>query len=627
MKRCILLFICLFGIIEFASAQKTYVVAFDCTKSMNHPSGIYDAEHEDPSVLWIPAKECIHSLWEQAEDEDMFHVILFQSNTLKELHEIKSNLSWSTIEQEMDCAISNGGNTCLYNAWMNASKYFTADCDFYFITDGVEDHDNKPSISKDEQKHIDAICKLIKDFCRGSNRQGFYTNIQESKNDKITNQITETIKSSCFFSIVAGNLEPRYISLDQTDINNHGKDFEFHFNAIDEGQPLNVDGIVAEIICDDYPYLRNASDYFSVSAFDICDGEMTLSIKTTGKDVPLTLLNDNECKFRVRIFSTGKKAIFPQVVNVTARYYIEKVGYLPSDNFKGESNYHPEFFVKQLSQIFPKCDFIAEHEPDTIRFNIKQALNNNALFNDEARKCHSSYKLKLVPTRKKDNNAQFTVLKNGIICPNNIIEVNSSDEELIISIVFSESSAEGKYKFNIVPFNPIQLDKINECANIEEASIPVIIEFDKDLNPLDFWLVCLLCILLTCCLIRILSSHLSRGVYCGVDYVINGSQEVLVKKRRANRIVISSKVKKQNWIDWLFNGKTLYNIEPISELKSDICLEAARLQRTMRVKCQENNDYNIDGSKMRRQILTADENIEHIITDTDNVKLLTLIVF
>lgn len=592
MKRYILLFICLFGIIEFASAQKTYVVAFDCTRSMNHPSGIYDDKHEDPTVLWIPAKECIHSLWKQASDEDMFHIILFQQKTLRELHEIKANLSWSAIEHEMECAICNGGNTCLYNAWMDASKY-TDDCDFYFITDGVEDHDNKTNISKEEQEHIDAICKLIKEFCRSGNRQGFYTNIQQSENDKITNQITETIRNSCFNSIVAGNLYPQSISLNQTDINDHGKDQVLQFKAIDKGQALNVDGIKADIICDDGSYLSNASDYFSVSATDICNGKMTLSIKTTGKDVPLTLLNDSKCQFRVKVVSNGKKAIFPQEIIVTVQYYIEKIAYLPSNDFKGKSKYHPAFFVKPLVKLFPSCDWIAEHKPDTIQFDIKQALNDNVLFNDEARKRNSAYKLIFDPLRKQDNKAQFAVLKNGIVCPNNVIDVNSADEELVISIVFSESSAEGKFRFNLVPSESAQLDKINECANISEAAIPISIEYDVKTNPLQYWIVKFLEIVLVYIVVRLMVMRgrvlAKRKFVCGTIRIFDKEGKAIILKELTQdkdfdlygytKCIITNKkpTKDQSYFDEHFrHGKIGYIYNRSIEIEQDIIIVPLR---------------------------------------------------
>lgn len=47
----------------------------------------------------------------------------------------------------------------------------------------------------------------------------------------------------------------------------------------------------------------------------------------------------------------------------------------------------------------------------------------------------------------------------------------------------------------------------------------------------------------------------------------------------------------------------------------------------MRLSCTENKNYYLDGIKMRKQILTANEDIEHVITDKNNIELLTLIVF
>ena len=56
-------------------AQKRYVVAFDCTKSMDHPSGDYSDNGKDPSILWTPAKNCIKSLWKQAAPNDEFVIL------------------------------------------------------------------------------------------------------------------------------------------------------------------------------------------------------------------------------------------------------------------------------------------------------------------------------------------------------------------------------------------------------------------------------------------------------------------------------------------------------------------------------------------------------------------------
>lgn len=609
-------------------AQKRYVVAFDCTKSMDHPSGDYSDNGKDPSILWTPAKNCIKSLWKQAAPNDEFVILLYQNKILYTIKGQKGSqlYDWNSIESKMEDAITKGGNTCIFQAWQASEQYFTDNCDFYFITDGVEDHDNNNQLNDDEQAHIDAICEKIDVFCNlGIN--GFYTNLKQLENDNISNQISRKIKSSCFVNLIAGNITPLSLSLNQDDLNKGKKTFNLTFKPIESQRVANVQKLDA-IFVDHDGGLQNASMYFRPTISGIRNNKIELTIEQISL-VPQNLLDQiNSCKLYLNVLSNDKNnAIFPELITVDVRYYYEKIAFLPSIELEGTSKYHPAFFIKPIADLFPDCDFIAEHKPDTISFDLKKMLDGNKLFNDEAIKHGSTYKLQLVPLREKDKNAKFILLKNGKICKNNTIDVASSDENILIKIIFNESSVDGTFKFKLVPIEPCKLDKINECANIEEASIPIEIEFDKDCNSLELLLLLLLCVLLTCCILRILYSHLRRGVTCGIDYIINDSQEVLVKRRKANRIVISSKLKNQNWIDWLFNGKTLYNTTPVPGLKSDICFESARLKRTMRLRCQENKDYLIDGSKMRKQILTANEDIKHVITDINNIELLILIVF
>ena len=72
-------------------AQKRYVVAFDCTKSMDHPSGDYSDNGKDPSILWTPAKNCIKSLWKQAAPNDEFVILLYQNKILDTIKGLKGS--------------------------------------------------------------------------------------------------------------------------------------------------------------------------------------------------------------------------------------------------------------------------------------------------------------------------------------------------------------------------------------------------------------------------------------------------------------------------------------------------------------------------------------------------------
>lgn len=496
MKRLLIILITSIICLLTTQAQTRYVIAFDCTKSMNHPTGDYTKNGYDPYKIWIPAKKFIQSLWIQASDNDEFVILLYQDRILHTIKGFKgSQLSdWNSIESKMEDAITHGGNTCILHAWQTAEQYFTDNCDFYFITDGVEDHDNNNKLNDHEQSHIDIICKKIDEFCNlGIN--GFYTNLRQSENDNINNQISKKIKSSCFKDLIAGNITPLSLSLDQEDLSKGKKTFNLIFKPIESQRVAHVQKLDAVFTSNDEG-LENANTYFRPIISGITNNRIELSIEQI-TPVPQNLLDQsNSCKLFLNVTSLDQDvAIKPELITIDIRYYYEKIAYLPSLELEGISKYHPAFFISSLADLFSGCDFIAEHKPDTITFDLKKMLNDNTLFNNEALKHGSSYNLQLVPLREKDKDAKFSLLKNGSRCNNNMIEVRTTDDNLLISIIFDNSSNDGIFKFNLIPSVPNKLDKINECTNIEEASIPITIEFDKDFNPLELWL-CILGIIL-----------------------------------------------------------------------------------------------------------------------------------
>ena len=556
-------------------AQKRYVVAFDCTKSMDHPSGDYSDNGKDPSILWTPAKNCIKSLWKQAAPNDEFVILLYQNKILYTIKGQKGSqlYDWNSIESKMEDAITKGGNTCIFQAWQASEQYFTDNCDFYFITDGVEDHDNNNQLNDDEQAHIDAICEKIDVFCNlGIN--GFYTNLKQLENDNISNQISRKIKSSCFVNLIAGNITPLSLSLNQDDLNKGKKTFNLTFKPIESQRVANVQKLDA-IFVDHDEGLQNASMYFKPTISGIRNNKIELTIEQISP-VPQNLLDQiNSCKLYLNVLSNDKNnAIFPELITVDVRYYYEKIAFLPSIELEGTSKYHPAFFISSLADLFPSCDFIAEHKPDTISFDIKKMLNGKTLFNNEAIKQNSSYKLQLIPIRKKDKDAKFTLLKNGRISDDNTIEVTSSDDNIVISIIFNDNSADGTFKFNLVPIEPNQLDKINQCTNIEEASIPITIEFDKDCNPLELLLLILIVIFVVLSIIVIFYNNVfKKKIPSDIYYKRNGDNQLnlLISTSNCVKGTISNSSKKQNIFSRLYFGRYAYSV-PLQGLTTEIAL-------------------------------------------------------
>lgn len=596
MKKIFTLLILIATCVFSMQAQKRYVVAFDCTKSMDHPSGDYSINGRDTSILWSPAKKCIESLWKQASAKDEFVILLYQDRILYTIKKIKSTqlYDWNSIENKMEDAITKGGNTCIFQAWQASEQYFTDNCDFYFITDGVEDHDNNKQINDDEQAHIDAICKKIDDFCNlGIN--GFYTNLKQSENDNINNQISRKIKSSCFRDLIAGNITPISLSLNQDDLNKGKKTFNLTFRPIESKRIANVQKLDAVFIDHDGG-LQNAITYFKPTITGISNNKIELTLEQISPVHQNLLDNSNSCKLFLNVLSNDKDfAIFPQLITVEVRYYYEKIAYLPSLELEGTSKYHPDFFISSLADLFSDCDFIAEHKPDTISFDLKKMLDDNKLFNEEAIKHGSTYKLQLVPLRDKDKNAKFILLKNGEICKNNTIDVASSDENLLIKIIFNESSDDGTFKFKLIPIEAYKLDKINECANIEEVSIPVTIEFDTDCNPLELLLLILTFIFIILSIMVIFYNNVIKKKFpTDIYYKRNGDNQLnlLISTSNCVKGIISNSSKKQNFFSRLFWGRYAYSA-PLQGLTTEIALYCSHNGNII---IKRNKDIIVDGN-------------------------------
>lgn len=623
----IVLMVCLFTV----QAQTRYVIAFDCTRSMIYPTGDYSPNGEDPYKIWIPAKKCIHSLWTQASDNDEFVILLYQEKILHTIKGYKGSQlrDWSAIESKMEEAIKNRGNTCILHAWQASEQYFknfTGDCDFYFITDGVEDHDNNNQLDDDEQAHIDAICNKIDKFCAlGIN--GFYTNLKQSENDNINNQISRKIKSSCFKDLIAGNITPLSLSLDQEDLSKGKKTFNLEFKPIDSQRIVNVQALDA-VFADYDGGLQNAGKFFKATISGISNNKIELMLEQV-TPVPQELLDQsNSCKLFLNVLSNDKDvAIFPESITVDVRYYYEKIAYLPSFTLEGTSKYHPTFFIPSLADLFSGCDFIAEHKPDTISFDLKKMLNDNTLFNNEAIKHGSSYKLQLVPLREKDKDAKFFLMKNGILCNTNMIEVRTTDDNLLISIIFDSASEDGTFKFNLIPTDPNELDKINECANIEEALIPINITYEKNCNPMSAIIISLIILIILVCLIRICFVRLSyRRLNVRMYYLVDGYEELLLSLDNCTKGVITSRTQKQSFISRLFNGKYCYS-NPIDDIEDDIYVnyDSNDMHGNRILRLSSKMNYKINSVNISDLMLTR--NVEYTISNRNNKQILIIKYF
>lgn len=619
-------FICLlFFVPLLAQAKTTHVVTFDCTRSMIYPSGIYKDEYRD-STLWNMAKLTIKSVYENmVKYDERFVLLLFQDNVIATYDKKKANnLEWKYINNAMEKGLLHGGNTCILSAWEEAEKYFDENTNFYFITDGIEDHDDNGRLDKIEIEHIHAICNKIRTICNSGNIKGFYTNLKESENNIKCKEISDALNNSCFHRPIIGKFDKTEISLDENDLKKRFKLERLTFIPSLENNVFDIHGIQVEFTPSSNGELSNPKQYFRIAVKDdmIRQNKLELSIEVI-KDVPSEYLKRDKngkyyCDFNILIKSKEdeKVCIYQHPIKISAHFYFEKVAYLTDRGLCGESSYHPAFFISSIASLFNEVDCFAEHAPDPILFNLKDQ-SRKTLFNIEALRANSHITFKIVPKTNKDSKqATYTLFFNGKKCPNNKFILSKSDSVAILKIILDKESQEGVNRFYIKVDECSNIDKINDCCNLAEFSLPIELSFEKNHNILNvIFLLLLLCIILGL-LVRIIfvrrpSAIMNTQLY----YVENNSYELLISLRNCTRGIISNHTQKQSFLSKIFNG-TYHFSSPQNVIHEDIhvYVDSCDNRGRKRLKLTSRGNYTINGVAISNfPAISKDENKEYML--------------
>lgn len=588
MKK-LFLFILIISSTISVMAQTHYVIAFDCTRSMNHPDGDYSDDGLDPQRVWEPAKEAVRDIFNASGNQDRFTIILFQDKVLDVCDGEKSSLTWSSINNRMENVIrSYGYNTCILTAWERAEQYLAsstcANTVFYLITDGVEEHDTKSKVDVVANKHTDELIQKILQFCSTHrNTQGFYTNLVRSLRDPENNVINKALdQSDCFHILVSGHFDsPIIIDMDETK-QNYNQDVVLIFHPEDRDRvPVTVENI--ELVSSD--------DYFDLKLTDgcICDNKLNFSISLKG-EIPQNIKDKGNYSFPITITSSqyAKCVIHEQHLIVTVNLKLSRAAYLPTCELFGESVYQKPF--KLIEKIFP--DIAAERAPTVIRFNLDsvvRAEGKPGLFNDEAIRQGAELKMKLCSRTSKPV-PPVTIKYNGNVC-NDYITIRSTDQESVIEIIFDKNAKAKKYSnlcFQVERGDINNLDRINLSIDCEYSD-DVTLVYSVKSNPwyvAAIWIVVLIVIVL---FIWIIIANFPTRKMHG-QLMPNGQFNVRLEGNVKS--VMTSTSQRQNLISRLFKGPISYS-RPDVFWTSDLIIKKGNRNNVISI--LPSSVYEIDG--------------------------------
>lgn len=250
----------------------------------------------------------------------------------------------------------------------------------------------------------------------------------------------------------------------------------------------------------------------------------------------------------------------------------------------GEVEYYPQFLlsdssIKPITRIFD------------LEFSQDAKLDKN---------CYAEFQF--VDNDGKPVSTQvMQVSMDGQMLKDNKFRVTSSDTEKQLTFTFSPDAKEGKHQgyLKLVSHNLDRLDAQQLVVGQQVDAMQWTIYYEKNMNPLAkilMWIgiVALGLLALWFLLIR----------WMAYDYIKIGSMRITEpyysqrKIKGARQVVFTNKPTKQGWLNRLFTGRIIYEINPV--WTSPVVFEASSKGE---VKMKSNNKYSIDpfDFKLRKQ--------------------------
>lgn len=569
MRRTIVILLCLICALLVNAKEKNYIYVFDCTQSM-------DTEFH----IWEKAKQWLKDDIMRKREDAMISIVPFRDNCDGLISPfLRKNMDWGLLESRFETLISSPHNkTGICRAWDEAVKYIRPDCDNWFIllTDGDDGYEGSAGVKKRMRDwcQYHTGCNAYVVTLSATARQALWTDL--SNCDDI-----DMIDGSDFIPII-GTFDNSPMSM----LANCPHNFLVHFS--EDGH------FKAHVVCDDsfYEVFLKNNDIINEEACIIIKEKREGERPIDNHQIYFTIVSDDDdVQFRKSDF----------VIKVDTRDLANVDFAKPSNSeYRGEK-------IKTYSKflLWPGKDW-----GETV-------IDLGSCFNQQAKIKKAIMHFNLYIPKEIGNECKILLDGKDV---GQTFDVCNDNSKLTIRI--SHKLPESAYTF-VLKAKGENIESVNaEIGDSYKSEV----RFKHVIvwNPLltiSFWFGVIIVVM---SIARILYSHLRKGIYAGIDYFYKGNQEVLVKKRKCNRIILSQKPRKQKIIDWLFNGKTLYNIEPIQDLRSEVKLKAAgRKRRIMRARFCPNNDYLFDGMKLRKQIISSDEDVKHTISDNEDNTIIT----
>lgn len=222
----------------------------------------------------------------------------------------------------------------------------------------------------------------------------------------------------------------------------------------------------------------------------------------------------------------------------------------PNATFWGETGYYKNF-------LFYK------YKPEVMEQTLIFDFNEDAKSVQEVK--FGLYK-KSADRKFTSTEGEIVLYKNGDKCINNVFTVSGTEREVTLGIEFLAETPQGVHKWYLRTLDNGGLSRINDC-DIESDAYPLAMEIysqkEDNLNPLLLGIIWFLIVSILIILVWILIlKRIFYPVFKIGPIVINGTYYSMRKIKGYRKVICTNRAKKQSFINQLFIGKILYEVNP-----------------------------------------------------------------
>ncbi|MDL2309549.1 hypothetical protein LJC39_00270 [Parabacteroides sp. OttesenSCG-928-B22] len=502
--------------ISFVQAQRerNYIYLFDCTQSMKGFGGAPD--------IWEQTKKYLLNDLERMDNYSTVHIVPFQKKAHPVISFKGKEYNWGSIDNVLDKYIEDITPTGICNAWDKGIPLFDPHKDNYLIllTDGEEN-----------VLTIDDLCQRIRDWCgRFENSYGIYVMLtSKAQNPKITKAIESC--PSLFWGTPEDHFSPFIIKQNNEIVVNRLQ--------LDKIHPISFSAL------GDFSISVESTDpLFNIEFIEskIKDGKAQARVVSRKDLTEITsaLQGKAEYEFTVTLNVENAKLI-NDMLHIRVINDPERLLEMPTDGQLKvvEANYYPRFL------------FASESKRDTLRIRIP------TLFNQDAKQYRSSVAWQI---NDKEGNNDFELLVDGTPMSDRKFTTTADTDEIEVGIIFHPEAVTGKRILKLTPINAERLERIN-AATPKDYTLSLDAVYNVGMNPLKKALIVIGILILALLIVWFLM--LKRIIYPTFKVGSITISDPYFSTRQINKchkLVCTRKAMKQSWINRLFTGKVVYEI-------------------------------------------------------------------